>query len=50
VAGPAGSDGAPGPTCPDAAEPIEWTVTDPQATLIGLTEGTYLICPAPEES
>jgi hypothetical protein len=55
--GPAGADstvpgpqGEPGPTCPDDADPIVWTVTDPQATLIGLAEGTYLICPAPEES
>lgn len=48
-AGPAGAEGSPGPTCPDDTAPIEWTATDPQATLIGLEAGTYLICPAPEE-
>jgi len=48
-AGPAGADGATGPACPDDVEPVEWTVTEPQATRIGLAEGTYLICPAPEE-
>jgi hypothetical protein len=51
-AGPAGEDGqdgAPGPACPNDADPITWTVDDPQAALIGLRAGTYLICPAPEE-
>jgi hypothetical protein len=48
--GPTGPAGESGPACPNDADPIEWTVTDPQAALIGLTEGTYLICPAPEES
>ena len=47
--GSAGADGAPGPACPNDIEPITWTVTEPQARLIGLAEGTYLICPASEE-
>jgi hypothetical protein len=35
--------------CPNDADPITWTVTEPQARLIGLAEGTYLICLAAEE-
>lgn len=52
-AGPAGQDGsdgddgAPGPACPNNAEPILWSPSEPQAALIGIPPGDYLVCPAP---
>lgn len=52
--GPAGKDGEdstvpgpqgePGPTCPDGANPIEWTVEQRHAAVTGLEPGDYLIC------
>jgi hypothetical protein len=49
VPGPAGAQGDPGPACPNGADPIVWELNEPQAMLIGLPEGTYLICPSTEE-
>lgn len=43
-----GPEGPPGPTCPDGAAPIEWTVDRATELLNGLEPGTYLLCRSAE--
>lgn len=40
-----GPPGAPGPTCPNGADPIEWTVNQARSGIVGLEPGSYLVCP-----
>lgn len=44
VPGPPGPQGEPGPTCPNGADPIEWTVEQRHSVVVGLDPGTYLVC------